>query len=78
MPSSLVPDLLVSSGLGTILYSTTRYYTVMRDLERNVFRPSLGAIVGLSTVVGTVGVGFLVNRRERLSKAKYLGEEGGM
>jgi hypothetical protein len=58
-----MPDLLVFSGLGTIAYSTIRYFTVMRLLEQGVFKPSLGAVVCMSGAVGSVGVLFLLDRR---------------
>lgn len=65
----LLVGMLLGTGGGSIVYGVTRYFGVMRMLERGMFRPSYFGAAGLGVVVsGMAGGAYYGTMRRELER----------
>jgi uncharacterized membrane protein YidH (DUF202 family) len=58
---------LLGTGLGSIVYGTSRYFSNMRMLEQGLFKPAYFGAMGLSvTVAGVAGMVYVEALKEQL------------
>ena len=60
---------LLGTGIGSIVYGTSRYFSNMRMLEKGLFKPSYFGAMGLSVAVaGVAGMVYVEALREQMGK----------